>query len=71
MRNLQEVCNHVLLFLQSEDVYRAVYESDWYTQSEIFKKSAMMLIMRAQKPIKITAGRFGTVSLPMFAKVYM
>ncbi|KAJ4451012.1 hypothetical protein ANN_02448, partial [Periplaneta americana] len=51
----------------SEAVYNAVYESEWYTQSERFKQCTRMIIMRAQKPVRITAGRFGTLSLPLFA----
>jgi hypothetical protein len=54
---------------QSEAVYNAVYDSDWYNQSERYKYYTRMMIMRAQRPVKLTAGRFGTLSLPLFASV--
>ena len=54
---------------QSEDVYNAVYSSDWYNQSTQYKKLARFMIMHAQRPVKITAGRFGVLSLPLFAGV--
>ncbi|PSN35479.1 Odorant receptor 50d [Blattella germanica] len=57
------------LMTQSEDVYRAVYDSDWYNQSTRFKQSARMLIMRAQKPVRLTAGRLGILSQPLFAAI--
>jgi hypothetical protein len=50
-------------------MFDAVYESDWYNQSESYKFCTRMIIMRAQRPVKITAGRFGTLSLPLFASV--
>jgi hypothetical protein len=54
---------------QSEAVYNAVYDSDWYNQSERYKYYTRMMIMTAQRPVKLTAGRFGTLSLPLFASV--
>jgi hypothetical protein len=50
-------------------VFNAVYESDWDNQSQQYKFYTSMMIMRGQKPVKITAGRFGTLSLPLFASV--
>ena len=50
-------------------MYNAVYSSDWYNQSTQYKKFARMMIMHAQKPVKITAGQFGVLSLPLFARV--
>jgi hypothetical protein len=54
---------------QSEAVYQAVYDSDWYNQSGRYKFLTRMLIMRSQRPVRLTAGRFGTLSLPLFASV--
>ncbi|KAJ9590616.1 hypothetical protein L9F63_016386 [Diploptera punctata] len=55
------------LMTESESVYNAVYSSDWYNQSNQYKQFARMMIMHAQKPVKIMAGRFGVMSLPLFA----
>ncbi|PNF21445.1 hypothetical protein B7P43_G13562 [Cryptotermes secundus] len=57
------------LMTQSEAVFNAVYESDWYNQSGRYKYFTRMLIMRAQRPVRLTAGRFGTLSLPLFSSV--
>uniref|UniRef100_A0A0U4VTA3 Putative odorant receptor n=1 Tax=Reticulitermes speratus TaxID=60591 RepID=A0A0U4VTA3_9NEOP len=57
------------LMMQSEAVFKAVYESDWYNQSQRYKYCTRMMIMRGQRPVKITAGRFGTLSLPLFASM--
>ncbi|PSN30186.1 Odorant receptor 53 [Blattella germanica] len=57
------------LMQQSENVYKAAYGSDWYNQSKYYKQTTRMMIMRAQKPVKITAGLFGPVSMPLFAYI--
>jgi hypothetical protein len=54
---------------QSEEVFNAAYDSDWYNQSGRYKYFTRMLIMRAQRPVRLTAGRFGTLSLPLFSSV--
>ncbi|KAJ4451003.1 hypothetical protein ANN_02439 [Periplaneta americana] len=57
------------LMTQSEEVHNAAYNSDWYGYSDSVKISIKMIIMRAQRPMQITAGKFGTVSWPLFASV--
>ncbi|PSN30185.1 Odorant receptor 52 [Blattella germanica] len=57
------------LLTQSENVSNAVYSTDWYNQSENFKLTARMIIMRAQKPVRISAGLFGTISMPLLTKI--
>jgi hypothetical protein len=50
-------------------VFNAAYDSDWYNQSEHYKHCIRMIIMRAQRPVELTASRFGTLSLPLYASV--
>ncbi|PSN40045.1 Odorant receptor 54 [Blattella germanica] len=57
------------LMTQSEAVHNAVYDCEWYDQSNHFKKSITMIIMRAQKPVTIMAGQFGSLCLPLFASM--
>ncbi|PSN50591.1 Odorant receptor 55a [Blattella germanica] len=57
------------LMTESSAVYDAVYSSDWYNQSNKYKFCSRMMIMRAQKPVQIRAGRFGIMSLPLFASM--
>nr|QWT83551.1 odorant receptor 52 [Eucryptorrhynchus scrobiculatus] len=47
-----EICH------ESVGVANAICASDWYEQSEKVKKLLIIMIMRAQKPIGITAGPF-------------
>nr|CAD7449650.1 unnamed protein product [Timema bartmani] len=54
---------------QSVEVGNAAFSSDWYNSSTTFKKSLMMMIMRAQKPVVLTAGRFGVLSLESFTGI--
>jgi hypothetical protein len=50
-------------------VKRAVYESKWYDRSESFKRIVQLVIMRAQRPVSLTAGKLYIVSMETFAKV--
>ncbi|PSN33452.1 Odorant receptor 11 [Blattella germanica] len=59
---------------QSENVQFAAYNSRWYNHSTRIKKQFQMMIMRAQKPVKIPVGKFYSVSLETYSdmgnKVY-
>ncbi|KAJ9573646.1 hypothetical protein L9F63_008987, partial [Diploptera punctata] len=57
------------LMYQSEEVYNAIYSCEWYDQSDYFKRSLNMIIMRAQRPVAVRAGQFGALSLPIFASM--
>jgi hypothetical protein len=50
-------------------VFNEVYDSDWYNQWQQYKFYTTMINMRGQRQVKITDGRFGTLSLPLFASV--
>ncbi|PSN46067.1 Odorant receptor 62 [Blattella germanica] len=57
------------LQLKSLEVADAAYNCDWVNGPEPFKKSLIMLIWRAQKPVKLTAWKFFTVDLNLFITV--
>ncbi|XP_018396152.1 PREDICTED: uncharacterized protein LOC108774516 [Cyphomyrmex costatus] len=42
-----------LVFIASTNVAQAVFEIDWYAESEYFRKNLQMVIMRSQKPILV------------------
>jgi len=55
--------------LQSLEVAQAAYNCDWCDAPQSFKKSLTMIMLRAQKPVKITAWKFFDVDLQMFTMV--
>ncbi|PSN46090.1 Odorant receptor 63 [Blattella germanica] len=57
------------LKLKSMDVAKAAYDCDWLNGPLEFKKSLVTLILRAQKPVILTALKFFTVDLNLFIVV--
>jgi hypothetical protein len=54
----------------SEGVAKAVYNSGWESIGDVkFKKQLLLIMLRAQKPKKLTAMNFGNVSLESFNSV--
>jgi hypothetical protein len=58
--------NHA--FLQSLAVERAVYACPWYRHLQTMS-DVKFVIMKAQKPVRLTAGKFYTVSLETYLQV--
>nr|CAD7409757.1 unnamed protein product [Timema cristinae] len=56
------------LLTQSEVVQKAVYGFPWYDGSRRLKTLVRISAMRAQKPLKLTAGHFYILSLETYAK---
>ncbi|XP_060530144.1 odorant receptor 49b-like isoform X3 [Cylas formicarius] len=48
---------------QSEAIAYAIYESPWYDQSQKVKTALLIMMARAQKPLLITRGPFGEMSI--------
>ena len=48
---------------------KAAYGCSWFNRSQSLKKLLQFLIMRAKKPVKMTAGKFYHLSLETFADV--
>ncbi|PSN35482.1 Odorant receptor 51a [Blattella germanica] len=57
------------LTAKSAEVFNAVYDTDWYNQNNSYKLITKMMIMRSQKPVFLTAGRFGALCLPLFTSM--
>ncbi|PSN33453.1 Odorant receptor 12 [Blattella germanica] len=57
------------LIEQSIKVQVNAYDYNWINQSTRIKKLLQMIIMRAQNPVKLTAGKFYPVSLQTFAEI--
>ncbi|KAJ9586452.1 hypothetical protein L9F63_019890, partial [Diploptera punctata] len=52
----------------SERVGEAAYSSLWYDYPTSIKHSLTFIIARAQKPVVLTLGPFGTLSMELFGK---
>jgi hypothetical protein len=47
----------------------AAYFCEWYTASNTFRKSLNILMERAKRPVRVTAGSVSTLNLESFTKV--
>jgi hypothetical protein len=55
--------------LQSERVGEAAYTSEWFNEPVSFQISNVLIIMRAQRPARLSVGPFGSLSLELFGRV--
>nr|UTQ11400.1 odorant receptor 27 [Holotrichia oblita] len=51
------------------DIPSAIYESNWLTASLTYKKTMIITMMRMQKPIHITIGKFSPLTLNTFLSI--
>ncbi|KAL0811012.1 hypothetical protein ABMA28_010296 [Loxostege sticticalis] len=58
-----------MLMRSSTEVSSAVYNSLWYETDERTKKSMLVILMRAQKPCKLTACNFADLNLTAFTTI--
>ncbi|KYN19654.1 Putative odorant receptor 63a [Trachymyrmex cornetzi] len=63
--------NYHHLYVNSQDVARAMYFTPWYRFPYQLKRSVNIIIMRSQKPAQLTAGHIIPLSLQTFASVCM
>lgn len=54
---------------QSEMVGEGVYNCRWCSKPISFQRSLRFIIMRAQRPVALSVGPFGTLSMELFARV--
>lgn len=59
----------MLLKFQCDEMRISLYECNWYSQSESFKFKMKMSLMRLQKPLVLTMGRFAPLNLAVFLTV--
>nr|CAD7410694.1 unnamed protein product [Timema poppensis] len=57
------------LIYQAGEVQRAAYECPWYTTSRRVKVAIQMMMRKAQKIVRLTAGKVFTVNLETFTAV--
>lgn len=55
---------------QSVDISRATYSMPWYGYSYNLQKITNILMVRSQKAVRLTAGKFIGLSLETFASVF-
>lgn len=59
----------LFFFLQSENISWIAYNSNWYELSIYEIRVLLLLIMRSQKPLTLTIGKYMKLSLETFANV--
>jgi hypothetical protein len=60
---------YITFVLQSFKTLNAAYHCEWYTADKKFRKHLHILMERAKRPVKLTAGGFSTLTLENFSKV--
>ncbi|XP_029672538.1 odorant receptor Or2-like [Formica exsecta] len=71
------ICGHMCLYCvvgeilvaQCEGVYHAAYDYEWYTLKPEQARSLILIMIRANKPLYITAGKIFPMTLSMFCNV--
>ncbi|XP_063243676.1 odorant receptor Or2-like isoform X1 [Bacillus rossius redtenbacheri] len=54
---------------ESLKVGEALYFSDWLGAPMAFKQHCVLVIARSHRPVRFTAGKFGTLSLDTYSKI--
>ncbi|XP_025161020.1 odorant receptor 43a-like [Harpegnathos saltator] len=58
-----------ILIMQSEKIYQVAYEYPWYNKEPKVAKSLMLIMLRASKPLYITAGRTFPMTMTTFCNL--
>jgi hypothetical protein len=67
MHNCPLLC--IAIVLQSSETLNAAYHCEWYTTNIKFRKHLYILMERAKRPVKLTAGGFSALTLGNFTNV--
>lgn len=54
---------------QSTEISKAAYFCDWLEADDSVKKSLVLMMVRAQRPIKMSAGKFAYLTLETLMNV--
>lgn len=55
--------------MQCDGIFYAAYDYAWYTLKPNEARSLMMIMIRAERPLYITAGKIFPMTLSMFCSV--
>ncbi|XP_068082063.1 odorant receptor 83a-like [Anabrus simplex] len=55
------------LMEQQESIAGAVYDSRWYDCPESFRRSLRIIVLQARQPVKVTAGKVGSLDMDTFS----
>ncbi|XP_019695887.2 odorant receptor Or2-like [Harpegnathos saltator] len=58
-----------ILVIQSEKIYQATYEYPWYNKEPEVAKSLILIMLRASKPLQITAGKTFPMTMATFCNL--
>ncbi|XP_050680521.1 odorant receptor 4-like [Leptidea sinapis] len=58
-----------MIMTSSVQIYHAVYNCQWYSTSSDIKRSIYIILIRSQKPCKLTAANFATLNLNAFTTI--
>ncbi|XP_019695882.2 odorant receptor Or2-like [Harpegnathos saltator] len=58
-----------ILVIQSEKIHQAAYEFSWYNKEPKVAKSLMLIMLRASKPLYITAGKIFPMTMSTFCNL--
>ncbi|EZA46447.1 hypothetical protein X777_00149, partial [Ooceraea biroi] len=56
-------------FAKCEAIYDAAYEYNWYTLEPKKAKDLLMIMIRGNKPLYLTAGKFFPMTMATFCNV--
>ncbi|XP_014480776.1 PREDICTED: odorant receptor 63a-like [Dinoponera quadriceps] len=58
-----------LLVVRYEEIYNAVYECEWHTLKSQEAKNLILLMVRTNKPLYITAGKILPMTISTFCSI--
>ncbi|KAJ8934677.1 hypothetical protein NQ318_015146 [Aromia moschata] len=53
----------------ASELHSYIWECDWLSTSQDFKKSMILTMARANRPVYLTVGNFAPLTLPTFVAV--
>lgn len=56
-------------FMQGSQVAKAVYHVNWESQTAAVQADLQLILLRAQQPVGVTAGKFSFMSIALFGNV--